>query len=85
MTLDSINAAFEAVFCVLIWHNVLTLLRDRRVQGVSLLVQAFACVYSGWACVYYASIGHWLSLAGQVVMLAGNLSWMGLALRFRTR
>lgn len=76
MTPDHINAAFETVFAVLVWLNLRRLLIDKRVEGVSLWVQGFGCLYGLWALVLYWSLGMWWSLSGQVVMSLGSISWL---------
>ena len=85
MNLDTTNAAFEIVGSILIWRNVACLMADRQVKGVSLLVQLFMCCWGTWSGVYYGCLGHWWSLAGQVAMVAGNVTWLLLALAYRRR
>jgi hypothetical protein len=82
---DAVNAAFEALFALLIWANVRRLLLDKRVEGVSLWVQGFACVYGFWAVFLYASLGMWLSFACQILMSLGSSVWLVLAFWYRRR
>lgn len=83
MTLDATNACFEAIGAVLVWTNVRYLLRDRDVKGVNLLVSLYYCLWGAFNVVYYASLGHWLSLVGDLGILSANLVWLCLAWKFR--
>jgi hypothetical protein len=82
-SLDITNACFEALGAVLVWSNVATLLRDRNVQGVNLLVSMYYVCWGLFNILYYAQLGHWLSLAGDLGILAANATWLLLAWRFR--
>lgn len=85
MTLDSINSLFEVIFAAFIWLNVRRLYLDKTVSGVSLWVQGFGGLYGLWACFYYWSITHFYSLAGQIVMVLGTWTWLGLVLWYRRK
>jgi hypothetical protein len=80
MWLDQVNSYFEVVGSILIWLNLRRLYKDQRIEGVSWVVTAFYVVWGCWSGVYYYNLGHWYSLAGQVVMCVGNLAWVVLAI-----
>lgn len=80
---DVINATFEVMGAIFVWSNVVTLRRDRCVQGVNLSVSAFYGCWGVMASFYYISLGHWASLIGNVLILSGNLAWLTMALRLR--
>lgn len=84
-SLDSLNFAFECVGALLIWDNVRALLRAKHVEGVSLWVMTFYGVLGLWSAVYYACLGHFYSLAGQIVMVLGTWTWLGLVLWYRRK
>jgi hypothetical protein len=80
---DVINGLFEVVGGVLCWLNVKKLLRDKQVKGVYWPVTAFFAAWGLWNMYYYPSLGQWMSFAGGVVLVSGNLVWVVLALRYR--
>lgn len=85
MSLDAVNALFEMAGTVFVLRNVVELWRAKRAVGVYLPIQGFYGLWGAWNLYYYAGIGHWLSFAGQVGMVAGNLAWLALALWFRRK
>jgi hypothetical protein len=80
MWLDQVNSYFEVVSSAIIWLNLQRLYKDQRIEGVSWLVTAWYVAFGCWGMVYYSFLGHWYSLAGQVVMTLGNLAWVVLAI-----
>lgn len=82
---DAINGGFEAIAAIMVWGNVRALLRDKEVRGVNLKVSAWYCLWGGSSLAYYANLGHWLSFAGNCGILLANITWLGLALRYRAQ
>jgi hypothetical protein len=83
--LDQANALFETVASVLVWSNVLRLRRDKTVAGSNWWVTCYWCFLGVWFCWYYFLVEHYLSMGVQAVIAAGNMTWVGLALRYRKR
>lgn len=74
--LDLINGVFECGGAILTWLNVLRLRKDREVKGVDWRVTGF---WSAWGLsnlYYYFALGHWVSWAGGVVLVAANITWV---------
>ncbi len=85
MSGDIVNALFEFGGSIAVWHNVRTLLRDKKVRGVSLMTVGFFTVWGFWNLYYYPSLGQtWSTIAG-VFLCMGNLAWIILALRWRNQ
>ena len=85
MTPDTINALFEIVGAAIVWANVRRLWIDRAVRGVLWQSWAFFAVWGGWNLFYYPALGQWWSAMAAAAMVAGNLSWLLLALWIRCR
>ena len=83
MTSDAINGLFELIGAFLCWTNFRQLMRDRQIKGVYWPATAFFAVWGLWNLYYYPSLGQWFSFAAGVVLCAGNLAWVGLALRLK--
>ena len=82
-SLDIANAVFEAGGALAAWKNALQLYRDRAIKGVYWPVYAFYSIWGLWNLVYYPSLGQPWSFAAGVVLVAGNIAWVGQAIRFR--
>lgn len=74
---------FAAVITSLCWlPQMLTMLRERRTEGVSLVTNlAFAAGVSLWL-IYGVLIGSWPVIAANVVTLGFVLAIVGLKLRY---
>lgn len=80
---DAINGIFETVGAIATWRNVLAIRRDRSVRGVAWGSMAFFALWGVWNLGYYPSLHQWLSTLGGAFLVAGNLTWVGLALKYR--
>jgi len=86
--MDLVNGLFELIGGLLLWLNVRRLVRDRRVQGVSVLPVLFWTAWGLWNLAFYPWAGCWWSFAGGIVVVAANAAWLGLLItivRGRTR
>ena len=72
-----------SVGSVVTWLNVRALRRDRVVAGVDWRVVGFFAAWGVWNLYCYPMLGHWLSAFGGVVLCAGNLTWVAMALYYR--
>lgn len=78
------NALFEIVGAVFTWQNVRCLLRDREIRGVDWRVTGFWSAWGLWNLAFYGpGMGLWLSWAAGLVLVAGNIFWVILALKFK--
>jgi hypothetical protein len=78
---DLINGSFELVGAAFTWRNAVELWRAREFRGVYWPTAAFFAVWGLWNLVYYPALGQWFSLAGGVLLVAGNLAWVAMAFR----
>lgn len=80
------NAVFEGVGAVLTWQNVRMLLRHRIIRGIDWRVTAFWATWGLWNLGFYGpGMGLWLSWWMGVVLVAGNITWVALAIRYTER
>lgn len=82
---DLINGSFELLGAVLTWRNFQQLRIDRTIAGVYWPTTAFFAAWGLWNLIYYPALGQWASFAGGVLLVAGNLAWVVLAVRLRAR
>lgn len=80
---DLINGTFELLGAVALWQNVRALYRDRVLRGVHWTPTAFFASWGLWNLFYYPSLDQWASFAGGVAIVAVNLVWLGLVIRYR--
>lgn len=80
---DLINGGFELFGAAFTWRNYQQLRRDRQVHGVYWPTTAFFAAWGLWNLVYYPTLGQWASFFGGVLLVAGNVAWVGLAMRLR--
>ena len=76
---DLINASIELGGAYFTWRNYLELRQARELRGVSWPTMAFFTAWGIWNLVYYPAIGQWASFAAGIVLAAGNLAWVMLA------
>jgi len=77
---DLINSSFILVASCMLWNNVRTLAKHRKVKGVSILTTAFFAVYGCWSVYYYAHLNQIASLLMNLIALTANTVWVVLAL-----
>jgi hypothetical protein len=77
------NGLFELIggFCV--WQNVKRIRQDKQVKGVDWRVTGFFTSWGFWNLWYYPSLSQWLSFLGGLVIVAGNVVWLAMAIKYR--
>ena len=83
--MDLINGLFELVGALLQILNILQILKDKQVKGISLLPNIFFCLWSSYNLIFYPLIGLWLSFIGAIFMFIINATWLILALHYRRK
>lgn len=76
---DICNALFE--FCGALFQlmNVKALIKDRQIQGVSVMPSIFFFGWGLYNLYYYRHLGQWYSLLGSMSLTFVNLIWLVLA------
>jgi len=83
MNHDLINAVFEMGGAALLTLNIVRLLRDKTLAGVSIFPTAWWTAWGMWNLFYYPSLGQWASFTAGLFVVAFNLAWVVLAVRYR--
>ena len=79
---DVINGAFEFSGGLSTLLNIKVIRRDKKVQGVHWSTYAFFTTWGIWNLFYYPSLDQWFSFLGGVLIVLGNLIWLGHALYY---
>lgn len=82
---DIVNGTFEALGALMVLNHCRAVLRDKRVAGVSILSTVFFTAWGFWNLFYYPSLGQAWSFAGGVLIVAANVMWVVLLVRYRRR
>lgn len=85
MTPDFVNGLFEFGGAIALIVSVFKLLRDREVRGIAWSSIAFFAVWGLWNLAYYPYLHQWFSLAGGSALVAANLLYVVLLVRFTLR
>jgi hypothetical protein len=76
MTLDLVNSFFQLGMAIIAWMNVVRLLRDRKVRGVTPLTVAWPMLMGWWNIIYFSTLGHYFSLVVGIALAAANTLWV---------
>ena len=85
MSPDVINGLFELLGGLLCWLNVKQILKEKRVAGINIWVQAFFSAWGFWNLYYYPTLGQWYSFGGGIFLALGNTVWVWLAYKYTRR
>lgn len=82
---DIINGSFELLGGIIYILNIRVILKDKVVNGVSLIPSFFFSSWGIWNLFYYPSLEQWYSFIGAVFLVISNTTWLGLALYYRRK
>lgn len=77
-----VNGLFEAIGGLFILNHCRVLWRDKSVAGVSILSTVFFALWGAWNIFYYPHLDQWYSFAGGLIIVAANVLWIALLIRF---
>jgi len=80
---DLINGAFELAGGLFVLNHCRAVMRDRAVAGVSIVSTVFFTSWGVWNLYYYPSLSQWASFVGGLFIVAANMVWIGLMLKYR--
>ena len=83
MLADLINGAFELLGGFFILNHCRVVVKDKCVAGVSVISTIFFTGWGVWNLYYYPSLGQWASFVGGLFIVAANMVWIGLMLKYR--
>ena len=79
---DLVNGSYELLGGVFVLLNIIRLLRDKQVKGVSIVSVAFFTSWGYWNLHYYAHLGQWCSWLGGIGVVTANTVWVGLMIYY---
>jgi hypothetical protein len=79
---DLINGLFEFGGAIVIWFNVVKLIKDKIIKGVYWHIWMFYSLWGFWNLYYYPSLNQYLSFIAGIFLVAGNTVWVILAIYF---
>lgn len=82
---DKINGTIEFLAGCLLWLNVLRLLKDKQIQGISLIPIAFFTIWGLWNLWFYPSVDCMWSFFGGINVVLANATWVILAYYYQSK
>ena len=79
---DIINGSFEFIGGLLYIINIVKLVKDKEVKGVSWVPTAFFTTWGAWNIYYYPSLDQWFSFWGGICIFLTNATWIGLVIYY---
>lgn len=82
MIADAINGSYELLGGFFILNHCRVLMKDKAVNGVSIVSTVFFTSWGVWNLYYYPSLGQWYSFVGGLFIVISNSIWIGLMLKY---
>jgi hypothetical protein len=82
MSPDLVNGLFEFGGALALAVSVRKLLKDRQLRGMSWISIAFFSAWGVWNLAYYPFLKQWFSLAGGSALVAVNVVYVALLIRY---
>ena len=79
---DVINGGFELISGVLIWINVIKMMQDKCLKGISAIPVMFFTLWGFWNLYFYPHLNLWLSFVGVLSIVIANAVWLALVFKF---
>lgn len=83
MSPDLINGLFELVGGYFTWMNAWILFKAKETKGVYWPTWMFFSVWGLWNLYYYPALGQNFSFYAGIILVAGNIAWVGLAVYYK--
>lgn len=83
MNTDLINGIFELCAALFQLMNVIRLVKDKELKGVSIASFVLYTIWGIWNLYYYPSLNQIISLIGGILIVIMNVIWLGLALYYK--
>jgi len=85
MNPDLINGLFELVGSYFTWMNAWTLFKQKEIKGVYWPTTVFFTVWGLWNLYYYPALGQSFSFYAGIILVLGNIVWVGLVMHYKRR
>lgn len=80
---DLVNGLFEGGAGILLWWNVVRIVKDKKLRGVSLVPTAVFTAWGFWNLYYYPHLGQILSFFAGISVVVANTTWVALAVYYK--
>jgi hypothetical protein len=80
---DLINGCFELFGGLLFIINIVKLIKDKKINGVSWVPTMFFTLWGAWNLHYYPSLGQMYSFWGGVIIFIVNFIWLILVFYYK--
>lgn len=80
---DLTNGLFELFSACLGIFNIHQIYKDEEVKGVSVVPMVFFTLWGFWNIFYYSYMGQYYSTSGAGAMLAVNLIYLSLVIKYK--
>lgn len=80
---DIVNATFELGAGIILWFHVKTILKEKKVLGVSIVPFAFFTLWGLWNLYYYPTLGQPWSFWGGIFVVSVNALYTYLLFHYR--
>lgn len=80
---DLINAAFEFGGAFFTWMNAYYLYKDKAVKGAFSGAFIWFATWGVWNLYYYPHLDQMLSFYAGIVLVIGNIAWVGLYIKYK--
>ena len=80
---DLFNGSFEALGGFFLLNHCRQAYKDKSVAGVSITSVAFFTAWGVWNLYYYPHLNQPLSFVGGLFIVAANVLWVSLLLKYR--
>jgi len=85
MNPDLINGLFELVGGYFTWMNAWTLHQEKEIKGVYWPTTVFFTAWGLWNLYYYPALGQSFSFYAGIVLVLGNVVWVGLLMHYKRK
>ena len=79
---DVVNSALELLAVAAVTSSIRTMLRDKRVRGISPWHIGYALLSASWFVYYYAHLDQWWSFSAAVAYWLATGAWVGLVVYY---
>jgi len=83
MTNDLINGSFELLSGLLTILNIVKLIKDKQLKGISYIPIVFFTMWGIWNLYYYPSLNQIYSFIGGMIITIVNLVWLMLLIYYK--
>ena len=85
MNNDLINGLVQLFGGVLTIINIVKLIKDKKIKGISWIPTAYFSIWGAWNMYYLLSLNQTYSFWGGLIIFSANAIWLGLLIYYYTQ